>query len=217
MTRFRAILFDLDGTLVDTAPDLGYALNELLKEQGSPPIEASKIRAVASHGSEGLLRLGFGVDQQDPRFVALQQRFLSLYEANLLRQSALFNGFDTILNTLDQLGIRWGVVTNKPTYLTEPILSGLGLLDRLATVVCGDTLPQRKPDPAPLFHATKMLGLTPQECLYLGDAERDVQAAKNAKMPVLIAHYGYLSQQDMPEQWCADGHLHQPMDLLRWL
>jgi len=210
----RAVLFDLDGTLVDTAPDLGYALNEMLSRRGRAPMPAEAIRAQASHGSQGLIKLGFGSVQSDPSFPELRREFLAIYQAHLADQSTLFPGMETLLASFDSRAIAWGVVTNKPANLTEPLLEQLGLRARAACVVSGDTCNRAKPAPEPMAHACRMIALAARDCLYVGDAERDVQAARAVGMPVVVAMYGYLSDTDRPEEWGGDGYIRQPLDLL---
>lgn len=210
----RAVLFDLDGTLVDTAPDLGHALNRMLARRGQAPMPAAAIRAQASHGSQGLIRLGFGVDQSDAAFPDLRHEFLEIYAAHLADRSRLFPGMDRVLAGFEDRGIAWGVVTNKPARLTLPLLEQLDLLGRAACVVSGDTCARAKPDPEPMRHACRAIAVEAEGCLYVGDAERDVQAARAVAMPVLVALYGYLSETDRPEAWGGDGYIRQPLDLL---
>lgn len=216
-SAYRVVLFDLDGTLVDTAPDLGFALNQLRQRQGLAPLADEVIRPQASHGARGLLQLGFDIGPEDSDFAALRQEFLALYEANIVRASRLFPGMAEVLAEMEAAGIRWGVVTNKPERYTVPLLRGLDLLARAACVVSGDTCAQPKPHPAPMLHACHLAGAEAPECLYVGDAERDVEAASAAGMPSLIARYGYLGEDDRPEEWGAAGFIDAPADLLRWL
>lgn len=202
-----AVLFDLDGTLVDTAPDLAYALNQLLLSQGKAELPFDQIRPVASHGARGLIGLGFGITPDHGDYPRLVERFLAIYQLNLSRHSRLFPGMDAVLDQLEQQGIAWGIVTNKPTFLTEPLLSQLGLQARCRVLVCGDTLPERKPHPAPLLLAAQRLNQQPEHCLYIGDAERDIEAGRLAGMATAVALYGYLSDDDQPEHWQAQHQL----------
>ena len=213
----RTVLFDLDGTLIDTAPDLGHALNELRRRRGLPPLAESDYRPQASHGSQGLLRLGFGVREGQDGFAELRREFLETYQACCTRNSPLFPGMAEALAALEARGMSWGVVTNKPRRLTEPLMDHLGLTERAACVVCGDTLTWNKPHPAPMLHACQLVGNPPRLCLYVGDAERDVLAAHAAGMPALVALYGYLGDDDRPEAWGARGHIRHPAELLDWL
>ena len=218
MTRsmIRAVLFDLDGTLLDTAPDMIAALNTLRTEESRDPLPYALARTQVSHGSTGLLRLAFPeLDGDD--FEQMRARFLSLYEARLTQDTALFDGCATVLDTLDRKGLAWGVVTNKPAFLTQPLLVALGLAQRAGCIVSGDTLPERKPHPAPLLHAARQLGLPPVQCVYVGDAERDVVSARSAGMPVLLALYGYLGPDDRPDAWLPDVQIHSPIEILDWL
>lgn len=214
---FAAVLFDLDGTLVDTAGDLSDALNRMRAARGLPALAEEVLRGQASHGSRGLIALGFGVGTSDPGFPALREQFLDLYAQVLTRRSSLFPGMAEVLDALEAGGVRWGVVTNKPARFTEPLLDHLGLLDRASCVVSGDTCAQAKPAPAPMRHACRVLATEPGDCLYVGDAERDVQAGRAVGMTTLVALYGYLSEQDRPAEWGADGYLAEPRGLLRYL
>ncbi len=217
MSRYRTILFDLDGTLIDTAPDLGHCLNLLRQRRGLAPLPESDYRPQASHGTQGLLRLGFGIRPDDPAFAPLREEYLVLYAEHLTTRSPLFPGMGLVLDVLEGRGLTWGVVTNKPTCYTEPLLAHHGLLERAATVVCGDTLAHNKPHPAPMLHACRQAGSAPGQCLYVGDAQRDVEAATAAGMPTLVARYGYLGPGDDPDAWGAAGHIQQPGGLLDWL
>lgn len=217
ISRFDVVLFDLDGTLVDTAPDLGYALNTLLEQEGHEPLDHARIRPVASHGSAGLLKLGFGIEKEDPIYPALQQRFLSLYAENIARESALFIGMQQVLDGLTTNKIRWGVVTNKPSFLTMPLMEALQLTEAAACIVSADTTPFSKPHPAPMLHACELLNVKPADCIYIGDAERDIQAAHNAHMRSAVALYGYLSETDAPETWQADCMVNHPYEILQWI
>jgi 2-phosphoglycolate phosphatase len=215
--KVRAVLFDLDGTLVDTAPDLGFVLNEMRSRRDRPPLPTELMRAQASHGSQGLLRLGFGVSPTDPEFQVLRQEFLGLYEYHLCDRSSLFPGMPELLAALENRGIAWGVVTNKPARYTEPLLDHLGLSARAACVVSGDTCRRAKPDPEPMRHACRAAGIKPEEGLYLGDAERDMQAARAVHMPAVVALYGYLAETDTPAAWGGCGFVRQPLELLDYL
>ena len=211
------VLFDLDGTLLDTAPDLTAALNRLRRERGDPELSPAAIRPTVSHGSPGMLKLGFGLEPDDARYAELNQRFLALYREAIAVQTALFPGMAEVLTHLEAVGIPWGVVTNKPGWLTEPLLKALALWARAACVVSGDTLDKRKPDPEPLWYACERVGVAPACALYVGDAERDVQAGNRAGMTTLVAGFGYLGAEDRPEEWGATGWLERPADLLGWL
>lgn len=212
----RAVLFDLDGTLLDTAPDLVNALNAVRIEQGRDPLPFDLARTQVSHGSTGLIRLGFPDLSGDP-LEALRLRLLEVYSVNLAVGTRLFDGCQQVLDSLAARDIPWGIVTNKPGFLTEPLLATLDLARHAGCVVSGDTLPQRKPHPAPLQLAASQLKLAPGHCLYVGDAQRDVQSARAAGMPVLVARYGYLGPEDDPDSWQPDGHIDTPLQILEFM
>lgn len=214
MRPVQAVFFDLDGTLVDTAPDLGYALNLQLARHGKPTLTDDKIRPVASHGSRGLLELGFGITPQDSEFVAMRDEYLALYDQVFTRQPRLFDGMETVINHLEKQQIPWGIVTNKPRRFTQPLVASLGLHAQAASVVSGDDAPQPKPSPATLLMACAQVGVDPQCCIYVGDAERDIQAGKAAGMQTVVALFGYLDASDRPETWGADTMIQQPEALL---
>jgi phosphoglycolate phosphatase len=213
----QAVLFDLDGTLADTAPDLGHALNLQRERHGLPPLPQEIIRPYASHGTIGLFDIGFGLTPQDERFAPMREEYLALYTANLCLHTALFPGMAELLAALEARNIAWGVVTNKPARFTEPLLELLGLSQRAASIISGDTCAHPKPHPEPLLRAAREIGIAPQSCLYVGDAERDIEAARAAGMSVLIADYGYLSAEDRPETWGADGRINTPQGILAFL
>lgn len=212
--RVGAVLFDLDGTLLDTAHDMGAALNVLRHEEGLAPIAFDMIRPHVSHGSTALIRLGFPSVTPGVDFETLRKRFLEIYRRDLAVTTRLFEGLDAALARLEARDVAWGIVTNKPGWLAEPLLETLDLRRRLGVLVCGDTLAARKPDPAPLLHAARSLKLQPQECLYIGDAERDVLAARASGMPVYVALFGYIPAQERPREWPADGWLETSRDLV---
>jgi 2-phosphoglycolate phosphatase len=217
MRAIRTVLFDLDGTLLDTAPDLADALNAVLIENQRPPLPFGEIRGVVSHGAMALVRLGFALEESHPDFQPLRRRLLAHYRDNIARRTRPFRGMDEVLDALEQRGYPWGVVTNKPGWLTEPLLKTLGLYARAACVVSGDTLGTRKPHPAPLLHACALTGSRPEHCVYVGDAERDVEAGRNAGMRTLVALFGYFQGHERPQDWPADDHIHSPQELLDWL
>jgi 2-phosphoglycolate phosphatase len=213
----RAVLFDLDGTLLDTAPDMAAAINELLREQGRPPLEFTRIRPHVSYGARGLVRLGFPEVADDAVFNTLRLRFLDIYRGLLAAETQLFEGMAEALAELEAGGIPWGIVTNKPGWLTEPLLRELNLQQRARVVVSADTLAHRKPHPAPLLHAAEKLGLAPAQCIYIGDAEFDVTAAKAAGMPVFVALFGYIPDDHRPHDWPATGWLQSPQEMVALL
>lgn len=212
----RAVLFDLDGTLLDTAPDMVGAMNALRAEERLPPVEFEAARAQVSHGSNGLMRVGFP-DVEGESFERLRERFLALYRARLTDETSLFPGGAEMLERLERAALPWGIVTNKPGWLAEPLLEGLGLAGRMACLVSGDTLPVRKPDPKPLLHAAEAIGVPPAACVYVGDARRDVDAALAAGMRAVVASFGYVSPADEHHLWPAEAWIDSPGALIRWL
>lgn len=217
MMSFSAVLFDLDGTLVDTAPDLAFALNSLLIEQGQEPLAYENIRPVASHGSVALLKLGFDLSPEDHNFKSLQKRFIELYQDNIDRETTIFEGMEEVITKLEANNISWGIITNKPAFLTDPLVAKLGLAERAACVVSGDTTAHSKPHPAPMLHACNLIKHNPHDCLYIGDAKRDIEAGKNARMKTITARWGYLSDHDKPENWQADAIIDHPSEILQWI
>ncbi|MGV8823422.1 HAD-IA family hydrolase [Methylibium petroleiphilum] len=210
----RAVLFDLDGTLADTAPDLGGALNRLRERRGLPALPISQLRPVASAGARGMLGAGLGMHPGDDDYETARVEFLTEYEAALDRDTRLFDGVAGCLASLAQCGLSWGIVTNKATRFTGPVVAGLGL-DRLTSVVIsGDTTPHAKPHPAPLFEACRRLGVAPREAVYVGDDLRDIEAARAAGMPAIAAAYGYLGATPDLDAWGADAVIATPLDLL---
>ncbi len=215
MPAMTAALFDLDGTLIDTAPDMAGALNELLLENHRAELPYQQLRAHVSTGSAGLIRQGFG--ELEPRAQqALVLRFLEIYDARVSRASVLFEGIDTLLCSLESRGVAWGIVTNKPGWLTAPLLQALGLTKRAGAVVCGDTLAERKPHPMPLLHAAAAVHQPPQACIYVGDDARDIQAGQAAGMRTVAAAYGYVADAN-PADWRADACAGSVTQLTDWL
>ena len=210
----RGVFFDLDGTLLDTAPDLAFALNALLVEEHRDALPFDTIRPHVSHGAGALLRLGFGIDPEAGRGPALRKRFLDIYADNVARETRPFPGIIELLDALEQRELPWGVVTNKPGFLSEPLLAELALDARAACIVSGDTLPQRKPDPAPLLHAAALTGLAADDCIYVGDAERDVAAGRGAGMHTIAVRYGYTQADGDPDAWGASRVIDRPGEVL---
>lgn len=213
----QAVLFDFDGTLVDTAPDLGYALNLQRERHGLAFLPEEAIRPYASHGSRGLLEIGFGLLPTDATFEEMRAEYLELYTQVMTRQPVLFDGMAETLHAIEQRGLRWGIVTNKPRRFTLPMVTHMGLDVRAGVVISGDDAPQPKPSPQTLLLACERMQINPEMVLYLGDAERDVQAGNAAGMTTLVALFGYLSETDTPQTWGADGCIQQPQDLLSYL
>ena len=216
-TVIRTVLFDLDGTLADTAPDLALALNTLLAEKGRNPLPYELIRQQASFGGKALIKLGFDLETDSAEFELLRQRFLELYKNKLCEHTTLFEGIDKAIDGILAAGMNWGIVTNKPSWLTNPLLALMDLEHTPATVVSGDTTRNNKPHPEPLLHACATAGSQPGQCLYIGDAERDIQAGLRAGMKTLVALFGYIRDDDTPENWGADGLVNTPVEILSWL
>ena len=212
--RIEAVLLDLDGTLVDTAPDLVGVLNSLLARRRLPPIPFAVARNEVSNGALGLIRLGFeGRDCEDEE-ESLRQEFLETYTEKVCINSRIFSGLDDILTNLDEQGTGWGIVTNKPHAMTQPLLEALGFLHRPGCVVSGDRLPERKPHPAPLRLGAEELGVAAEHCVYVGDAPRDIDAGRAAGMATIAASYGYIRAHDDPRSWGASVVIRRPTDLL---
>ena len=207
----KAVLFDFDGTLADTAADLSRALNRLRAARGLADLPLEDLRPHASSGARGLIGAGLGILPEHPEFKTLRDAFLAHYEAEICVDTRLFAGLDELLAGIEARGLRWGIVTNKSTVLTRRLVKALGLEARTACVVCGDTTPHLKPHPASLLHAAKELGLAPADCVYLGDDLRDVQAARAAGMRSVAVEWGY---GEGLAAWRADAIIEKPMDLL---
>lgn len=212
----RAVLFDLDGTLAHTAPDLALALNRLRGEEGLPPLPVEAVEPVASAGARGMLGAGLGVTPENSRFAELRDRFLDHYASDICVGSRLFDGMPELLDELERRGLKWGVVTNKAMRFTDPLAVALKLTGRAGCIVSGDTTPRFKPHPDSLLYAAREIGVEPAHCLYVGDDMRDVQAARAAGMGVIAAGYGYLSGGD-PYSWRADGVIKHPREVLNFL
>ncbi|WP_148714934.1 HAD family hydrolase [Chitinolyticbacter meiyuanensis] len=210
----KAVLFDLDGTLADTAADLGGALNRLLLEEGLPIQPYSAIRPIASHGARGLLELGFGVTPADPRFAELRQRFLDHYAYCLTAETTLFDGIAPLIEQLAARDLAWGIVTNKPARFTDPLVAQLSWPVPPAVIVSGDTVGVAKPDPKPMRFAAEQLGLPANLCWYVGDAERDIEAGRAVEMKTVLAGWGYIADADRPHEWGADFSIRHPLELL---
>jgi N-acetyl-D-muramate 6-phosphate phosphatase len=216
--RFKLVLFDLDGTFADTAADLAHALNQTLELHGEPTLSLEQVRPAASNGSIALIRLGFNIEPEDSRFESLRQELLRFYIQDICLHTTLFPGMDQLLQQLEANRIPWGIVTNKPEWLTNPLMQQLKMSERAACIVCGDTTPHPKPHPEPILHACKLAGgHDPAACLYIGDAKRDVEAGNSAGATTLIALFGYIDKNDNPEEWGADGVIEHPSQIIAWL
>jgi phosphoglycolate phosphatase len=213
----KAVLFDLDGTFADTAPDLAAALNHTRATRHLPPLPLEIVRTQASHGSRGLLKLGFDIEPDAPDYDALRDIFLEYYERNICVHTRLFPGMAELIAALEQRDIRWGIVTNKPHRYTLPLMQALGYAERAACLISGDTCERAKPYPDPLLKACEIIDAVPAQCLYLGDDRRDIQAANAATMSGIIANYGYIGDDASEANWSAQGSINNPTELLRFL
>jgi N-acetyl-D-muramate 6-phosphate phosphatase len=213
----RAVLFDLDGTLIDSAPDLAGAANALRERRGLTALPLERYRAHTGSGARGMLRVAFDIEPEHDAFDDLKQQFFAEYQGRLTLQTGLFDGVDRLIGALLAAGLPWGVVTNKGARFTEPLMQAIPLFASAATVISGDTTPHTKPHPAPLLEAARRLGLPPSDCLYVGDDLRDIQAGRSAGMRTVAALYGYLGADADVAAWGADRTITQPIELLKWL
>jgi phosphoglycolate phosphatase len=212
-----AVLFDLDGTLADSAGDLAIAVNRIRAERGLEPVSAGSLRPHASAGARGLLGAGMGVTPDDADYPSLRDTFLAYYAAGLDRTTRLFDGVAELIDALDERALAFGIVTNKATRFTQRVVAALGLDRRAAAIVSGDTTAHPKPHPAPLLHAAALLRVAPEACVYVGDDLRDVTAGNAAGMATIVAEYGYLGEQGCADDWPATGWIDRPLALLNWL
>jgi phosphoglycolate phosphatase len=215
--QFQAVLFDLDGTLVDSAPDLAGAANELREAHGLPALPYECFRPMVGSGARGIIGVAFEVGPQHESFVGLRDDFLRRYELRLTQQTRVFDAVLPVLEALEKQQRKWGIVTNKAERFTDPLVRSLGLHPRAATVIAGDTTPYSKPHPAPLLEAARRVGLEPSQCIYVGDDLRDVQAGQAAGMATAIAGWGYLGVGEPIESWGAEYIVRKPSDLLNLL
>lgn len=211
-----AVLFDLDGTFADTAPDLCYALNVMRRARNLPPVPVDSTRPVTSHGARGLLGVGFGLTPDHADYGAMRAEFLNIYEQNLCRDTVLFPGMSELIEQLEARDCRWGIVTNKAERFALPLMAQLKLQTRCACVIGGDTAKRMKPHPDPLFAACRVLDVAPEACMYVGDDSRDIEAGRAASMRTVAVRYGYLNGGE-PDAWGADVVVDRPEDVLRHL
>ncbi|WKT61955.1 HAD-IA family hydrolase [Microbulbifer thermotolerans] len=209
----KAVLFDLDGTLFDTAPDFIRVLNQLRREEQLPPLPDSEIRAVVSNGARALVTLGFGTDENHPTFEGLRQRLLDLYLAHLAEKTQPFPGIEPLLHRLSERGIAWGIVTNKPEAYTTRLMRAFSHLPTPGAVICPDHVANRKPDPEPILLACQQIGCRPEEAIYAGDHERDIAAGRAAGLPTIACSYGYIDNGDDPARWGADHLVHSAEEI----
>lgn len=213
-TRISTVLFDLDGTLIDTAPDMAAALDILCDEEQHARLPYSDVRPIVSNGSVALVKLAFGHDVDEQTLERLKARYLEIYQNHLAVHSQLFDEMDTLLKKLENKNIKWGVVTNKPGWLTEPLMESLGLHQRAACIVSADSTENRKPHPEPMYYACRLTGAQPDECIYVGDAKRDIEAGHNAGMKTIVAEYGYIPDSEKTEDWQANYSIQSPSQIL---
>jgi 2-phosphoglycolate phosphatase len=217
MLTIKAVLFDLDGTLLDTALDLGTALNQLLQEQQLPLLPLEQVRAAAGSGCKGLLKLGMNIEPNDVRYPLLSEKLLRFYQHYLISTTQLFPGMAETIDFIEEKNLPWGIVTNKPARYTDPLITHLQLDKRAGCVISGDTLQNRKPHPEPILHACSLLQQEPKYCLYIGDSVIDILACKAAGAHSLAALYGYIPAEEDPMSWGADGYVHHPLEIKEWL
>lgn len=218
----KAVLFDLDGTLIDTAPDFIRIIKDMCKKYNHPCPTDTAIREQVSAGARAMVRLMFGdelgeVADTDEKLLAYRQEFLDFYEADICVDSQLFDGLDELLAHLEQDGIHWGIVTNKPRYLAEQLLDKLDLAKRCAVLVCPDDVANTKPDPEPMYLACDRLGVMAKDCVYIGDHVRDIQAGQQAGMMTVAVEFGYIVPDENPHEWGADFVVETPDELVKLL
>lgn len=210
----KAVLFDLDGTLIDSAPDLGAAADKMRTDRGLEPLPMSRYRPMAGSGARGMIAIAFGLNAQDAEFDMLKEEFFTNYEKRLVERTCVFDGVAQLIKRIDESGLKWGVVTNKSARFTIPLTRSMPLFTTAQTIVSGDTMAYAKPHPAPLLEAARQLGLSPDQCIYVGDDERDILAGRSAGMLTVAAAYGYLGTLGNTESWNADFTIATPLDLL---
>ncbi len=213
-TSINTILFDLDGTLLDTAEDLGNALNKVLQKYGFTSLALPQIRQVISKGAAGLIELGINIDESHTNYPLYRQQFMQYYANNLCHKTKPFPGILTLLNFIETRQMQWGIVTSKQSCFAKPLLQQLNLYERAACLVCADTIEQQKPDPAPLLYACELISSAPQHCVYVGDSQSDILAGKRAGMLTALALYGYLNNDSDPSSWQADYELQHADELI---
>jgi phosphoglycolate phosphatase len=215
--NIAAVLFDLDGTLIDSAPDLGAAADQMRVSRGMPSLALEAYRPLAGSGARGMLSVAFGMTPQDPQFDTMREEFFCNYERCMTQRTYAFDGVAEMIRQLAQAGLQWGVVTNKSARFTNPLARGMPLFVTAGAVVSGDTTPHAKPHPAPLLEAARRLGLEPARCIYVGDDERDIQAGLAAGMGTVAAEYGYLGDKADTSTWGAHARIKSPQELLQLL
>lgn len=216
-TRAAAVLFDLDGTLIDSAPDLAGAANEMRADRGLAPVPYPDLRRMVGSGARGMVRVAMNAMPDDDGYLALRDEFLERYQSRMTRETVVFDDVNRLLDQLDEAAMPWGIVTNKATRYAEPVVRGVGLLTRAATLVCGDTMPHSKPHPAPLLEAARRMNVDPVRCVYVGDDLRDVQAGRAAGMATVAVRWGYLGEGSAVNDWGADHVVDSVEELARLL
>lgn len=217
LDKISAVLFDLDGTLLDTAPDLARSLNTLRQRYDQAPLPVHLVRNVASLGCPGLIQLGFNIDTGNSQYPQLRDDFVALYEENICAETVPFEGIISVLETLQRQHIPWGIVTNKAEHLARKILDNIRALDHCACLIGGNTTPFSKPAPEPLYAACEIIQQMPQTCVFVGDSHLDIEAARRANMPSIAALYGYIPENDNPASWGATHSINNPIELLKFL
>ena len=213
----RAVLFDLDGTLIDSAPDLGAAADKMRTDRGMPSLPAALYRPMAGAGARGMLGVAFGITPDAPEFASLREEFYVNYETRMVAGTVIFEGVRQLIDGLREQGLHWGVVTNKSARFTEPLTRAIPLFASAGAIVSGDTTPFAKPHPEPLFEAARRIGVDPALCIYVGDDERDIVAGHAAGMRTVAATYGYMGEQADAAQWRAHASIESPLELLQML
>lgn len=217
LTTIKAVLFDLDGTLIDSAPDLGAAADQMRVARGMPSLPLDRYRPLAGAGARGMLKIAFGMSPDDAAFIDMREEFFQNYERRLTQATTIFDGVPQLLDQLVQQQLHWGVVTNKSKRFTEPLTQQMPLFATAGAIISGDTTPHSKPHPEPLLEAARRIGVEPQACVYVGDDERDIQAGKAAGMRTVAAVYGYLGEMQSVAHWQADEVISSPFELLKRL
>lgn len=214
--KLDCVLFDLDGTLVDTAPDLIACLNKALIAHGYAAVAADQVKPLISHGAMPMIKFA-ATDADEAEHAELLDYMLDCYQNNIAEYSRFFDGIDEVLSSIEALGLKWGVVTNKRRRFTDPLMVAMNLSQRAACIVSGDTTANSKPHPEPMLFACRQADVDPSRCVYVGDAKHDIAAGRNVNMKTLAAVYGYLNDGDRPQDWGADGLIEHPEQLLKWI
>lgn len=215
--KIKSVLFDLDGTLLDTAPDLTFVLNQLRKTHQLDNLEIEIVRPLVSKGLKAMLHYALGIDENHPAYKKKREQFFELYQFHLADSTQFFTNMDKVLDYLEQHHLPWGIVTNKLTQYTLLLLKALRLDHRPACIVCGDTLSKSKPNPDPILYALELLHCLPENCIFIGDSANDIIASKSAGTHSLVALYGYIDTAEKPLNWHADGYIHDPIEIIRWI